>query len=233
MACAAQMMAGCETPLGILPLGTMNLLAKDLGLPLDLDAAIETIKLGNPKRIDVADVNGHVFLISSMLGLPAQMAEHREAHRGAAGFPGAARFVAGLTRHLWRYPLLAVTATVDGAAYRLRTHMLIVVNNDFVEQPGKFLMRDPLDGGRLTLYVTGKLTTWRALRLASGLAAGAWHRLPGIVRRVVTDLTIETDKQALRVMNDGEVRLIDGPLHYSMRPRALAVIVPIAATESG
>ena len=226
MACAAEVMVGHALPLGLLPLGTMNLLAKDLGLPIDLDAAIATLESGTPKRIDVADVNGHVFLISSMLGLPARMAEHREAQRGAASLRGTVRFVAGLTRHLWRYPRLPVTIAADGEASRRRVHMLVVVNNDFVEKPGKILVRDPVDGGHLTLYVAERLTAWRILRLASGVAVGAWHRLPGLDRRVVTNLRIETGHAALRVMNDGEIRLIEAPLHYTLHPRALAIIVP-------
>ena len=231
MACAAGVMAGKDMPLGLLPLGTMNLLAKDLGLPLDLDAAVATIKTGEPKAIDVAAVNEHVFLISSMLGLPARMAEHREAQRGGADLRGMVRFAFGLMRHLWRYPRQAVTLEADGGAERLRFHMLVVVNNDFVEKPGDILVRDPVDGGELTLYVWQRLSVRRILRLASGLAAGSWHRLPGLRRRVVADLTIGSKQKALRVMNDGEVLLIDAPLRYSIRPRALAVIVPRA--ESG
>lgn len=226
MACAASVMAGRETPLGLLPLGTMNLLAKDLGLPLDLDEAVATLASGRPKRIDVGEVNGHVFLISSMLGLPAQMAKYREAQRGRADLRGTMRFAAGLTRHLWRYPRERVTCTIDGAEHPLHAHMLVVVNNDFVEKPGQVLVRDPVDGGRLTLYVGRRLTIWRMLRLASGIAVGDWHRLPGLERQVVGALEIASNQRALRVMNDGEIRLIDAPLRYSIRPRALAVIVP-------
>jgi diacylglycerol kinase family enzyme len=226
MACAAAVMAGRDTPLGLLPLGTMNLLAKDLGLPIDLDEAIAALKSGAARRIDVAEVNGHVFLISSMLGLPATMGEHREAQRGNGSLRGVARFVVGLGRHLWRYPRLAVTTIVDGAASRRRVHMLVVVNNDFVEKPGKIIERGSVDAGELTLYVAPRLTSWRMARLAAGMAAGWWHRLPGLERRVVGELTIESDKQALRVMNDGEIRLIETPLRYAIRPRALAVIVP-------
>ena len=233
MACAGSVMAGRETPLGLLPLGTMNLLAKDLGLPLDLDEAIANIAAGTPKRIDVGEVNGHTFLISSMLGLPAQMAEHREAQRGKTNLRGILRFSAGLLRHLWRYPRQRLAVTADGKTERLRVHMVVVVNNDFVEKPGNILVRDPVDGGTLTLYVARRLTMWRMLRLATGFAVGDWHRLPSLDRRPVVDLAIDARRKALRVMNDGEGRLIEAPLRYSIRPRALAVIVPRAeaATE--
>lgn len=86
--------------------------------------------------------------------------------------------------------------------------------------------RAVLDGGRLTLYLLARLSLWRTARLALGFVLGDWRRLPGLERHVVTDLTIDAGRKALRVMNDGEVQLIPTPLHYRIRPRALAVIVP-------
>lgn len=56
LSCAAATLAGRELPLGILPLGTMNLLARDLGLPLDLDAALATLATGVRRRIDIGDL---------------------------------------------------------------------------------------------------------------------------------------------------------------------------------
>ena len=228
MACAGSVMAGREVPVGMLPLGTANLLAKDLGVPLDLDGAVATLAAGKPKKIDVGDVNGHTFLISSMLGLPAHMAKYREAQRGGANLRGTLRFAAGFARHLWRYPREAVTCTIDGSNRQLRFHMLVVVNNDFIERAGSILVRDPVDGGALTLYIGARLTIPRMLRLASGLALGDWHRLPGLERHEIGDLAIASKQKALRVMNDGEVRLISSPLRYTIRPLALSVIVPRA-----
>jgi diacylglycerol kinase family enzyme len=227
MACAASALAGGDTPLAILPLGTMNLLAKDLGLPLDLDEAVAIARDGATRRVDLGDVNGHVFLTSSIIGMPARMARYREAQRGGLDWRGIARFVGGLTRHLGRYPRVSVTARLDGGERRpWRFRMLAVVNNDFVERPGDILVREPLDGGALTVYVAPKLTISSMLRLAAGIAIGHWHRLPGLERASATSLDIETRKGALRVMNDGEVGLIEAPLRYTIRPKALAVIAP-------
>ncbi|MBX9931434.1 MAG: diacylglycerol kinase [Methylobacterium sp.] len=226
IACAAGVMIGQGLPLGVLPLGTMNLLAKDLGLPLDLDEAIATISSGETRRIDVGDVNGHSFLINSVLGMPARVARHREALRGGFDPRLALRWVVSAIRHLQRYPKLSVTGTTDGVERRLRFRLLAVVNNDYVEAPGRILVRDTLDGGQLTLYVLARLSVSRSLRLALGLALGDWRRLPGIERHDVTELTIAARCRALRVMNDGEVRVLPSPLRYTVKRRALAVILP-------
>jgi diacylglycerol kinase family enzyme len=232
IACAASLLAGRDLPLGLLPLGTMNLLAKDVGVSLDLDVAIETIRTGQVRKIDLGEVNGHVFLTSSLLGMPARMAKHRESQRAGLDVRGASRFAGGLLRHLGRYPKLAITSRIDGRERRWRVRLLAVVNNEFVERPGQMLVREPLDGGRLTLYLLEHLSLWSMLRLACGFALGDWHRLPGLERHPVDSVTIDSAHRALRVMNDGEVRLIDAPLSYCSRPKSLAVLVPPASNET-
>ena len=230
LSCAASVLAGRDVPLGLLPLGTMNLLAKDLGLPLDLDGALTTIATGKPHRIDVGEVNGHIFLINSVLGMPARVQRHREAQRSRPSFRGALRWTFGLFRHLGRYPKLTLTSCVDGSERHLRVRLLAVVNNDYLEAPGHILMRTPLDGGRLTVYAITRLGPWRALRLVLGFALGDWRHLPGLERISATDLVIDARHLSLRVMNDGEVLMMPPPLRYRVRPRALTVIVPADRT---
>lgn len=233
LSCAAALLAGRDLPLGVLPLGTMNLLAKDLGVPLDLDGALATLAAGHRRRVDLGEVNGHVFIINSVLGMPARLQRHREAQRGRPGLRGALRWGLGLLRHLGRYPKLAITVRAGGAERHLRIRMLAVVNNDYDEAPGRILVRNPLDGGRLTLYAATRLAPHRALRLAVGVALGDWQRQPGLERIVVTELTVDAHSRSLRVMNDGEVLMIPPPLRYRIRPRALAVIVPAEEPAAG
>ncbi len=226
VACAAAALVGHATPLGILPLGTMNLLAKDLGLPLDLDGAIANLAAGVRRPIDVGDVNGRIFVINSVLGMPARVARHREAHRERRAFRTLLRWTIGMLRHLGRYPRLSVTGLIDGKARRLRVRLMAVVVGDYVERPGQVLMRAPIDAGRLTLSVVADLSVWRSLRLALGFALGDWRRLPEVERMPVSDLTIGSRRRTLRVMNDGEVLLIPTPLRYRIRRHALTVIAP-------
>ncbi len=83
VACAAHALAGGTVALGILPFGTMNLMARDLSIPVgDLAAAVGCLIDGVPRAIDVGDVNGHVFLCGSMIGMATRLARYREAGRG-------------------------------------------------------------------------------------------------------------------------------------------------------
>lgn len=172
MACAAGVLDGRDLPLALLPLGTANLLAKDLGLPLDPDAAIAAIRNGGPTRIDVGEVNGQAFLITSVLGMPTRLAEHREAGREGFDLRAASRWSFGLLRHLGRYPRLTVTTAIDGTERQLRMRLLAVVNNDFAERAGEIMVREPLSG---SAYPRTLLAA-AIIRLRAGDDPGwGWH----------------------------------------------------------
>jgi diacylglycerol kinase family enzyme len=226
LACAAQALTGRDVALGILPLGTMNLLAKDLGIPLDLDAAIAVLADGTARPVDAGEVNGHVFLINSVLGLPARLARHREAKRGRMGVLDLARMATGLLRHLGRYPRERAVLTLEGRTRRIRFRTLAIVCGDYREGFGEVLSRAGVDGGHLTLYLVETLSAARLVRLGLGFAVGEWRRLPDLERHEAGALTLDARRRALRVMNDGEVVLIAPPLRYRIRPAALRVLVP-------
>src|SRR6266511_4943051 len=77
----ASALVGTDTPLGILPLGTLNHFAKDLRIPLDLESAARTIIARRMIRVDVGEVNGRIFLNNSSLGIYPRIVEAREEHR--------------------------------------------------------------------------------------------------------------------------------------------------------
>src|SRR5688572_12855412 len=77
----AGVLAGGKVPLGVLPLGTLNHFAKDLGIPLDLSAAAKVILEGHVREVDVAEVNGHVFINNSSIGIYPQVVRDRDSQR--------------------------------------------------------------------------------------------------------------------------------------------------------
>ncbi|WP_410823543.1 diacylglycerol/lipid kinase family protein [Methylobacterium oryzisoli] len=226
LACAAQALADTGAVLGILPVGTMNLLARDLGIPLDLRAAAAVIAGGRARAIDLGEVNGHVFAINSVLGMPARMARYREAERGRLSLAGLARFLAALLRNLGPSVRIGARLTIGGETRRVRFHTFAAVVGDYREGVGEVLSRGEVDRGRFTLYLLARLPARRLLRLGLGFAAGAWRALPDLDRREATDFTLHTRRPSLRVMNDGEAILLETPLTYRIRPGALRVLVP-------
>ncbi len=77
--------------LGILPLGTLNRLARDLDLPLDIDQAIKGLVTTEPHKIDVGEVNGRIFLCNSFIGLPPMVTARRQSLRGKVACRAAGR----------------------------------------------------------------------------------------------------------------------------------------------
>jgi len=229
IACAAEMLADTGMPFGILPLGTMNLLARDIGVPIPLPDAIAALADGEVREIDVGEVNGRAFLCASMLGMATRLGVRRERSRGRMG-PGALwRFWVASLRAMRRYPPMTVAIDRAGRRHTLRTRALAVIDNDFAAAPGQPFARARLDGGTLALYVTHRMGILGTLGLAARMLAGRWHDSPGLHRFTETDFTIHSRRKMVRVMNDGETFLIEPPLRYRIRPKALKVIVPRAA----
>ena len=149
-AVAAAMIESDKT-LGVLPFGTMNHFAKDLGIPLDLDGAVDTIVRGRAARIDVGDVNGRIFLNNSSLGLYPRVihARDRQQRLGWGKWPA---YIWATFAVLRRYPFLDIRVNVDGKELTDRTPFVFVGNNAYDMERFNVGGRARLDKGELSLY---------------------------------------------------------------------------------
>lgn len=230
IAAAAARLMGGPTALGILPLGTMNMLAKDLGIPLELDQAAEALAHGAIREIDVAEVNGHYFLCSSVIGSPSWLGRHREKHRGRASLRTRIAFALAALRSEWKHRPMRLSVSLDGGrAVRLWTRALSVANNRYAEGFGQVMAKPRLDAGELGLYVARRYGAWWWVRLMVGMFLGTWRGAQLVHERAAGTVTIHAPRTALRVMNDGEAVLLPPPLVYRTHPGALRVIAPRAA----
>ncbi len=228
IAAAAARLRDSDTALGILPLGTMNMLAKDLGIPLALGAAAEALAHGTIRAIDVAEVNGQVYLCNSIIGSPSWLGRHRERHRGKASFRTRFAFaIAGLRAAWWHRPLRLSVSLDGGRTVRLWTRALSVANNRYAEGFGLVMHRPRLDAGELTLYVARRYGIWWWVRLMLGMALGTWRGARLVHEHGAREVVIRSPRKALRVMSDGEAQILATPLTYRVHPRALKVIAPV------
>lgn len=218
-----------RVPLGIIPSGTMNLLARDLGMPLDFEAAVEALLDAEPTRIDLAWVNGEPFLCHSMIGLMPHIARVREQNRGQAG--GRWRISPRVLRKswwLWRnYPRLGVELVTGQGTLRLRTRAITVSNNPLREGTAPIPMRTGIDGGKLGIYVLRDRSRWGLFRLGWKILMGTWHEDRDVVAYESESLVIDLgSRRPITVSHDGETMQLDTPLRYSIAPRALLVLKP-------
>jgi diacylglycerol kinase family enzyme len=224
---AAARLVGGPVALAILPLGTLNLLARDLGLPLEPEEAAAALGRATIRQIDIGLVNGEVFLCQSVIGLPNRMGLHRERVRGRDGLAARWRVALGFLRALWRHPPMRLGLRPEGQPLRrVWTRAISVVNNAYDEAPGHLFHRPRLDAGVLTWLVARDFDLWWAAKLVAAMALGRWRRRPGLIAGEATSLDILSRRSHLRVMNDGEAMLLRTPLRYSIRPRALRVLAP-------
>lgn len=222
----AYRLMGTHRALGIVPGGTMNLLANDLSIPIDPQKAAAELRQATVRPIDVGDVNGHIFLCTSIMGLPARLARHREGQRGRWRPLVWFNLLRAAVQSLTRYPRLTVRVHVHDAVSVLRTRALIVANNALDGGHGGGAARTQIDRGELVLYIAGRLDPLRLFRLSLATLSGNFEKHPDLKAITAKTLTIGGRSRRLRVMNDGEVELIEPPLSYRIRPGALNVLVP-------
>jgi diacylglycerol kinase family enzyme len=222
----ASALAGTDTVLGVLPLGTLNHFAKDLGIPQALDAAIANIAEGKRVRVDVGAVNDRIFLNNSSLGLYPDIVRHREKqqHRlGRGKWTAAAWATLGALR---RYPFLNVKLVVDGTGHERSTPFVFIGNNEYSMQGLAIGERERLDGGKLSLYVAQRPGRLGLLRFAFRALCGRLAQDRDFDVMLSEKLDIATHHRHLRVATDGEVTVMTTPLRYRIMPAALTVIVP-------
>jgi diacylglycerol kinase family enzyme len=220
---AASKLAGREIALGVLPFGTVNLLGRDLGIPLELEDAVKALAKAERTAIDLAEVNGRLFHSLLGLGFFARMANERQRARRQFPFARAAAFVVAWVRAVLRVDAMSVTFEVDGKVVTRRSAAVLVTNNRYGEESVK---RARLDAGVLEINVVRGGSLRALLRAGVDLAAGAWRRGDAVEQFAAREITIHMRRPRVHVSLDGERVLFNQPLIVKMRPRALTVLRP-------
>jgi len=210
--------------LGVLPLGTLNHFAKDLGLPLELDAAVERIARGQMHRVDVGEVNGRVFVNNSSLGLYPDIVRERERQQRRLGRGKWAALVWATIGALRRFPFLGVRLSIDGRAASRRTPFVFIGNNVYSMEGLAIGARERLDAGCLSLYVAQRAGRLRLLQFALRALFGKLEQARDFDALCAAGIDVESRRRRLRVATDGEITVMAPPLRYRTRPASLAVI---------
>jgi YegS/Rv2252/BmrU family lipid kinase len=218
--------------LGILPFGTMNHFAKDLHIPLDLEGAVETIAAGHETRVDVGEVNGHPFINNSSLGLyPSIVRERQKQQRlGWGKWPA---YIWAALAVLRRYPFLNIRVGIDGKELSSHTPFVFIGNNEYEMERLNVGSRACLDKGELSLYITNRTGRLGLVRLALRALLGGLRQEKDFLALCTEEIWIGTKRKRLRVALDGEVAILEPPLHYRVRPVALRVLAPPDTTARG
>ncbi len=222
----AGVLAGSQVPLGILPLGTLNHFARDLGVPTDLDKALELLANPQPRAVDIGEVNGHFFVNNSSVGAYPRAVEERDAIRRRNGHGKQVAMVRAAIRLLFSRLALEARLEINGHTLHCRTPFVFVGNNPYSRKLLVRQLRPALDTGLLCILSP-------RLAESSSLARLGWHLVRNgfkLTREVeewrAPKARIGFRRPSPRVAVDGEVLRLRSPLQYRIHPRALRVIGP-------
>lgn len=209
-------------PLGVLPMGTANDLARTLGIPADPKAAAEIILGGRERRIDLGEVNGHPFFNVASIGVSADLAHaltpDRKRRFGRFAYALTALHVLFAAR-----PFRAVIAMRSGIS-RVKTLQIAVGNGRYYGGGMAVEASARIDDGTLDLYSLEVGGVWKLALMLRSFRNGS-H---GLWREVRTERCVAFEVRTRRprpVNTDGELVTFT-PARFTIRPGAIRVFAP-------
>jgi diacylglycerol kinase family enzyme len=228
----ASTLVGTGKVLGVLPLGTLNHFAKDLGIPLKVEDAVATLLHGEVTEVDAGEVNGQIFINNSSIGLYPEIVRRRDKEQQRFNRSKWPAMVKAFFSALRDYRFVRARVRANGTEF-LRTTPFVFVGNNPYDLDGFGI------GGRAQLN-TGMLCCWLArgtrplgiLRLGARALFGRLRGARDFEAHCGSEFEVVTPERKLRVALDGETRIMDAPLHYRSRHGALRVMAPARAAKN-
>lgn len=210
--------------LAIIPTGTLNHFARDAGLPLELDAAVDVIRRGRERLVDVGAVNGHLFLNNVSIGNYPRMVHARDALERR----GHSRVVAStiaVARTWWHLRKLTTHLDVDERTLIRRSPFIIVGNGSYALSGLSLGRRDRISDGELSLYIAPPTGRLGVLTLPLRALAGTLEHHEQFEEFCASRITASFRRSRIGVAIDGEIVELHSPLEFAIRRRALRILV--------
>ena len=222
----ATVFAGRGIAIGVLPLGTLNHFAKDLGIPADIAAAVDVIAAGHVRLVDLGSVNDAFFVNNSSVGMYPNMVIDRELRQNRGRLGKWSAMTLAFFRAIRRFRFRRLTIRAEGVTTPYRTPLLFVGNNEYDMNFLSLGKRKQLDVGKLYVYVARSQTRLEFILLGLRAIFGGGRSVPDLDMLEVHSLEVRSSKRRVLVALDGEVQTMETPLRYVARPGALRVFAP-------
>lgn len=230
MAKAAQIHLKAKKPFGILPFGTMNLLARDLDIPVEFVESVKAYRQTQLISIDAAAANDEIFLCCAAFGSMPEAARVREKNRHLPDIIMLPRITAYVYNRLDYHRRRTIRLTIDNTFKKIRTGMLIVSNNCYVPGERGAFYKETLQDGVLGVYTVTPKSLWAKIRLAISMRTGAWRSDPSVAEAHANSVVINTNRRTELISLDGEPMEMKMPLRCHVMKGALKLIVPLPET---
>jgi diacylglycerol kinase family enzyme len=226
MGAGAGGLAGTGKPMGLLPLGTLNHFARDLGVPADLEEAVRIVVEGTVREVDVGEASGRVFVNNSSIGLYPDAVSLRDAWMERQSMHKWMAMGRAALNTLRRFPVVRVTLRMPDGGVNVMTPMVFIGNNRYETRLFSLGKREALDGGEMWVYLARDAGRFGFVKLGLRALAGRLDDSRDFQGLGLTELMVEDRRRLIKVAFDGEVCYVAPPLRYQIRPRALRVMVP-------
>ena len=217
--------ARANKTLAVIPTGTLNHFARDTGIPTDLSEAIAVLRTGRLDRIDVGSVNDHVFLNNVSLGSYPRMVHDRTAMEER----GRSRRIAGIiavARTWWQLRSVTASIAIDGRDLIRHSPFVVIGNGSYVLSGFALARRHNISDRQLSLYVAPHAGRLGALSLPMRALLGTLERYEQFETLCGKEITVSLRHRRVPAGIDGEVRELESPLRFTVKPGALQLIVP-------
>ncbi|NNJ77209.1 MAG: hypothetical protein HKP56_18860 [Anderseniella sp.] len=211
--------------LGVLPLGTMNLFARAIGMPLDIEEAISALLAAQHAHVDVGTVNGTIFLNHVSVGLHPRFVAIRDklprSGRVSKIFAGIKAFA----KLLGRAKPLRLQLQGDFPSFQNDAVLAMIFVNPVSDELGKMPINPDQNAGKLALYMSDAEHALDVISMTASAALGYWNSSPHMERWVSKQITVQATS-SLHVSVDGELTRVTGPVSCAIAPLALRVLKP-------
>ena len=216
-----------DLPFGVIPLGTFNYFARDLGIPLEPRAAATAIATGHLRRVHVARVNGHLFLNNSSFGLYRKLLEQREHDKQRFGRYKIVAVLSALAT-VWKFrQVYTLRMELDGRPATMRTPMLFFGINSLQLEKLDLDVARCTHAGQMAVIALQPTSRGQLLGLALKGALQGLHDSPELRCHGASAVLVEqAGVRRTRVAVDGESIDCSMPLRFEVQRDALQVVVP-------
>ncbi|MCA1581832.1 MAG: hypothetical protein LC796_10670 [Acidobacteria bacterium] len=222
---AAQGLVGTDATLAVVPMGSMNHFARDLGLPLAWREALEIAVSGSTRKIDVGKINDRYFLNNVLIGVYVRISEFRERYRGRVGKWRA--YLQGIRMALRHFPDVALIVESSEGTSRVRTQMFTVsVGLDDLSRLGFLAPRTDFDAGTLHVYWLPFLTRGAFALAMTRYVLGVAGTFGDFQSLATPRLRLDSPRRRIQVATDGELSWLAPPIEVAVVAAGLRVRVP-------
>lgn len=225
----AKYLATHKKAFGVLPFGTMNLLAVDLGFTALTQALDAYAKDTCEETMDAGFVNGEIFLCCASIGTMPQASVYREANRMTNKLLLLPQMFFFVADNMGKHRRERIVVEENGQMTKYRTPAVVVSANRFADSEKlteSNFKRTSLSGGELAAYIFSTKSPAGHIRLLWRLIFGHWLKDPDLIERTGTRFRIWSQHHKPLVSIDGEVMKLKSPLAFTLKPDFVHLLMP-------